>query len=100
MFFQNSLAWTLCDPLHCRPPGSSIHGDSPDKNTGVGYYAPLQGIFTTQGSNPGLPHFRWILYHLSHQEMSYALTDIGNLISGFSAFSSMYTWKFSAIAED
>jgi len=28
----------------------------------------LQGIFPTQGSNPGLPHCRWILYHLSHQE--------------------------------
>ena len=27
----------------------------------------LQGIFPTQGSNPGLPHCRWILYHLSHQ---------------------------------
>ena len=25
------------------------------------------GIFATQGSNPGLPQFRWILYHLSHQ---------------------------------
>jgi len=28
----------------------------------------LQGIFPTQGSNPGLPHCRWILYQLSHQE--------------------------------
>ena len=28
----------------------------------------LQGIFPTQGLNPGLPHCRWILYHLSHQE--------------------------------
>ena len=27
----------------------------------------LQGIFPTQGSNPGLPHRRWILYWLSHQ---------------------------------
>ena len=27
----------------------------------------LQGIFPTQGSNPGLPHCRWILYQLSHQ---------------------------------
>jgi len=30
-------------------------------------HAPLQGIFPTQGSNPGLPHCRWILCHLSHQ---------------------------------
>ena len=28
----------------------------------------LQGIFPTQGLNPGLLHCRWILYHLSHQE--------------------------------
>ena len=27
----------------------------------------LQGIFPTQGSNPGLPHYRWILYQLSHK---------------------------------
>ena len=27
----------------------------------------LQGISPTQGLNPGLPHCRWILYHLSHQ---------------------------------
>ena len=41
----------LCDFMNCSPLGSSIHGDSPDKNTGVGCYALLQGIFTTQGSN-------------------------------------------------
>ena len=32
-----------------------------------GSHALLQGIFPTQGSNPRLPHCRWILYHLSHQ---------------------------------
>ena len=40
---------------------------SPGKNTGVGCPALLQGIFPAQGSNPGLPHCRWILYHLSYQ---------------------------------
>ena len=34
----------------------------------MGFYALLQGIFPTQGSKPGLPHCRWILYQLSHQE--------------------------------
>ena len=58
---------TLCNPMDCSPPGSSVHGDSPGKNTGVGCRALLQGIFPTQGSNPGLPHCRQILYHLSHQ---------------------------------
>ena len=40
--------------------------NSPGKNTGVGYHALLQGIFPTQGSKPGLPHCRQILYHLSY----------------------------------
>ena len=58
---------TLWDPMDCSPAGSSVHGDSPGKNTGVGCLALLQGIFLTQGSNPGLPLCRWILYCLSHQ---------------------------------
>ena len=52
---------TLCDPRNCSPPGSSVHGESPGKNTGVGCHAFLQGIFPTQGSNPGLPDCRRIL---------------------------------------
>ena len=47
---------TLCNPMDCSPPGSSVHGDSPGKNTGVGCHALFQGIFPTKGSNPGLPH--------------------------------------------
>ena len=58
---------TLWDPMECSPPGSSVYGDSPDKNTGVGCHA-LQGIFPTQGSNPGLRYCRRIVYCLSHQE--------------------------------
>ena len=58
---------TLCDPVDCSSPGSSVHGDSPGKNTGVGCHAFLQGIVPSQGSNPDRPHCRWILYRLSHQ---------------------------------
>ena len=61
------LYLTLCNHMDCRPPGSSVHGDSPAKNTGVDCYALLQGNFHTQESNPGLPHCRQILYCLSHQ---------------------------------
>ena len=57
----------LCDPMDYSLPDSPVHGDSPGKNTGVGSLSLLQRIFPTQGSNPGLPHFRRILYHLSHQ---------------------------------
>ena len=41
--------------------------DSPGKNSAVGNHSQLQGIFLTQGSNPGLLHCRHILYHLSYQ---------------------------------
>ena len=41
--------------MDCSPPGCSVHGDYPGKNTGVGCHALLQGIFPTQGLNPGLP---------------------------------------------
>ena len=58
---------TFCDPMDCSPPGSSVHGDSPGKNTGEGCHALLQEIFPIQGSDSGLQHCRWILYCLSHQ---------------------------------
>ena len=58
------LGPTLCD---LSLPGSSIHGDSPGKNTGMSCHVLLQGIFPTQESNPGLPHWGQNLYHLSHQ---------------------------------
>ena len=44
----------LCNPMDCSLPVSSVHGDSPGKNTGVGCHALLQGIFLTQGSNSHL----------------------------------------------
>ena len=58
---------TLFDPMDCSPPGSSVHGDSPGKNTGVGCHALLHGLFPTQGLTPGLPHYRQVLYCLSYQ---------------------------------
>ena len=45
----------LYDPMDCSSPSSSVHGNSSDKNTGVGCHAFLQGIFLTEGSNPVLP---------------------------------------------
>ena len=58
---------TLCDPMDCDWPGSSVHGDSSSKPAGVGCHAFLQGIFPTQESNPGLLHCRRIPYPLSYQ---------------------------------
>ena len=61
------LCLTLFDPMDYSLLGSSVHRDSPGKNTGVGCYVILQGISPTQGSNSGPLHCRLILYHLSHQ---------------------------------
>ena len=50
------LQWclTLHSPIDCSSPGSSVHGDSPGKNTRVGCQLLLQGIFPTQGLNLSL----------------------------------------------
>ena len=58
---------TLCDLTDCSPPGSSVHGDTPGKNTGMGCRALLQGIFPIQESKWGLLHCRQIVYQLSYQ---------------------------------
>ena len=50
-----------------RPHGLYSPWDSSGQDTGVGSLSLLQGIFPTQGSNPGLPHCRRILYQLSHK---------------------------------
>ena len=50
-------------------------------NTGVGSLSLLQGIFPTQGSNPGLPHCRQILSQLSHKGSPRILEWIANPFS-------------------
>ena len=61
---------TLCNPKDCSPPSSSVHRilQARMKNTGAGCHFRPQGIFPTQGSNPGLQHCRQILYHLSSSQ--------------------------------
>ena len=50
-----------------QPHGLYSSWDSPGQNTGVGSLSLLQGIFPTQGLNPGLLNCRQILYQLSHK---------------------------------
>ena len=50
-----------------QPHGLYSPWNSPGQNTGVGSHSLLQGIFSTQGSNPGLLNCRLTLYQLSHQ---------------------------------
>ena len=58
---------TLWDPMHCSPPGSSVHGILQAKILEWVCHVLLQGIFPTLGSNPALLHCRQILFCLSHQ---------------------------------
>ena len=41
--FVSQSCPALCDPMDCKPPGSSVYADSPGKNTGVGCHAPFRG---------------------------------------------------------
>ena len=50
-----------------QPHGLHSPWNFPGQNTGVGSLSLLRGIIPTQGSNPGLPHCRQILYQLSHK---------------------------------
>ena len=67
LWLAAQLCPSLCDLVDCSPPGSSVHGDSLGKNTGMGCPTFFQGIFPTQWSKPGLSHCSRILYRLSHQ---------------------------------
>ena len=61
---------TLCNPMDCSPPGSSVHEISQSRILEYVLkeeYFLLQGIFLIQGSNSGLLYCRQILYCLSHQ---------------------------------
>ena len=85
--FLNSRAWlrrfscvtlTLWAPVDCSPPGSSIHGASPGKNTGVGRHFPLQGIFNP-GWNQRLLHFlycRQVLCSRVNREAPSEFTEV------------------------
>ena len=61
------LCLTLCDPMDCSPPGSSVHGIFLGKNTGDGDHFLLQGIFLTQESNPCLLYWQSGSLPLSYQ---------------------------------
>ena len=58
------LCPTICDPMDCSLPSSSVHGISRQEYWSGCCFLP-QGIFPSQGSNLGLPYRRPILYHLS-----------------------------------
>ena len=63
------------------PQGLYNPWNSPSQNTGVGSLSLLQGIFPTQGLNPGFLHHRQILYHLIHKGSPFSNPVSGYLIS-------------------
>ena len=64
---SHSVVWTLCNPMDSSPPGSSVHGVIQARILECVAISFFRGSCQTQQSNPGLPHCRQILYHLSHQ---------------------------------
>ena len=71
-FFLFLLDLLKSESCSVMPDSLGTHGlysplNSPGQNTGVGSHFLFQGIFPTQGLNPGLPHWRRILSRLSHQ---------------------------------
>ena len=72
--YLHSCVQLFVTPWTIGPPVSSVHGDSPGKNTGVGCYAFLHGIFMTQKWNSHLLwflHCRRILYHWEKIDLVY-----------------------------
>ena len=78
----------LCD---CNPPGSSVYGDSPNKNTGEGCHVLFLVIFPFQGSKPVLLHCRQIIYHLSHKGSPRTLEWVSYPFSSGSAWPRNWT---------
>ena len=74
------LCPALCNLMDSNP------WNSLGQNTGAGSHSLLQGIFSTQGLNPVLPHCRWILYQLSHEGSPRILEWVAYLISSRSSW--------------
>ena len=74
------LCLTLCDPMDCNLPGSSVPQDSPGKNTGVGCHSFLQGSSQLRDQTHISCIGRWILHRLS-QKMLDMLSGFLNLLS-------------------
>ena len=66
--------------------------NSPGQNSGVGSLSLLHGVFPTQRSNPGFPHCRWILYHLSHKRSPRILEWVAYPFSRGSSWPRNWTW--------
>ena len=89
LIFQSESHSVVSNSL--RPHGLYSPWNFPGQNTGVGSLSLLQGIFPTQGSNPGLLHCRRILNQLSHKGSPRILEWVAY------PFSSRYSWARNQI---
>ena len=97
------LCPTLFASVNSSPPGSSVHADSPGKNTGVGCHALLQGIFPTQGLNLGFPHCKQISLKSEpwgKPSVSTYITFINLLEGGNGRKSANWAWEREAITTE
>ena len=74
------------------PHGLYSPWNSPGQETGVGSLSLLQGIFPTQGSNPGFLHCRQILYELSHKGSPRILEWVAYPFSRGTSWHRDWTW--------
>ena len=75
MLVKSSVSHSVmsdCDPMGCILPGSSVHGILQARILKWVAIPFSRGIVLTQGLNPGLLHFRQILYQMSYQRIPYA----------------------------
>ena len=69
---------TLCDPMDCSPPGSSVHGILQARILEY-YLSLLQRMFPIHESIPGLQQCRQIFYCLSHQVALVVVNPLANI---------------------
>ena len=89
MYLVTQLCLTLCDPMDCSPPGSSVHGDSPGKNTGVGWHALLQGEYGIGIQNFGLKFivFCYLVFdNCNRQKRYFTIISISNTRKCFTGY--------------
>ena len=82
--------------MDCSPPGSSVHGDSPGKNTGVGCLFFILGIFPIQGPNLSLLRCRQILYHWAMREAPLHSKGVPYLFKHFPVMSIQFRFQMFA----
>ena len=102
MYCHFTRVWLFVSPMDCSLPVSSVYGDSPHKNTGVGSHSLLQGLFPTQALNPHLQqllHCRQILYHWATREAPFfLLTNTCFSTSHLRGNPFLQSWKARALS--